>query len=68
MKTSTILGAAVVFAVGFTIGRYAGKRQAEFINMTLRELKAKLDNLVAAEDFENAAIVRDLIRQKSKAA
>ncbi len=61
--TDFFLGLFIGAGVGILIGRQSKKRE-ELSELSIKELNIKLETLVAAEEFETAAIVRDVIKAK----
>lgn len=64
MKTSTVVIGLIAFGIGYILGSQKN-RVRNLTDLSIEELNAKLQNLVKAEEYEQAAIIRDLIIRKS---
>ncbi len=58
-----ILGVIICFGVGYTMGRKSIRKE-QLSQLSIKQLNARMEELVQAEDFESAALIRDVIKVK----
>jgi protein-arginine kinase activator protein McsA len=67
MKTSSVIMIAIAsFALGCLVGK-SNKVQETLSTLPIPKLQVKLDEAVEEENFEKAAVLRDLIKEKQSA-